>query len=97
MLTGDRIHRIEAIWPGSLNYIFNNLSADLPLSEADRIAKLIPGLKLGHIFGEDEKSKSKVKSLRNEDFANVEILRSISEGEGPARQGARTGRVSAGR
>ena len=56
---------------------------DLPLSEADRIAKLIPGLKLGHIFGEDEKSKSKVKALRSEDLANVEMLRSISEGEGP--------------
>ncbi len=56
---------------------------DLPLSEADRIAKLIPGLKLGHIFGTDEKSRSKVKGLRSEEFENVETLRSISEGEGP--------------
>jgi DNA polymerase-3 subunit alpha len=32
---------------------------DLPLSDADRIAKLIPGIKLQNIFGEDEKSKSK--------------------------------------
>ena len=56
---------------------------DLPLSEADRIAKLIPGLKLGNIFGEDEKSIAKVKGLRNEELSNVETLRSISKGEGP--------------
>ena len=56
---------------------------DLPLSDADRIAKLIPGLKLGHIFGTDEKSISKVKGLRSEDQANVEVLKSLSEGEGP--------------
>ncbi len=55
---------------------------DLPLSDADRIAKLIPGLKLGNIFGSDEKSVAKVKALRGEEMANVEALRSISEGEG---------------
>jgi DNA polymerase-3 subunit alpha len=56
---------------------------DLPLSDADRIAKLIPGLKLGNIFGTDEKSMAKVKGLRNEEMANVEALKSISEGDGP--------------
>ena len=51
---------------------------DLPLSDADRIAKLIPGLKLGNIFGSDEKRVAKVKALRGEEMANVEALRSIS-------------------
>ena len=37
---------------------------DLPLSDADRLAKLVPGIKLKNIFGEDDKSKEKVKSLR---------------------------------
>ncbi len=53
---------------------------DLPLHEADRIAKLIPGLKLQNIFGDDEKSKGKVKGLRAEEFENVEELRKIADG-----------------
>ena len=53
---------------------------DLPLSDADRIAKLIPGLKLNNIFGTDEKSISKVKGLRSEEKSNVEELISMSEG-----------------
>ncbi|MCK5678003.1 MAG: DNA polymerase III subunit alpha, partial [Flavobacteriaceae bacterium] len=55
---------------------------DLPLHDADRIAKLIPNIKLKNIFGEDEKSKSKVKGLRNEEGANVNELKAISEGDG---------------
>ena len=55
---------------------------DLPLPDADRIAKLIPGLKLKNIFGSDEKSVSKVKGLRSEEIENVNELRSIAEGEG---------------
>ena len=39
---------------------------DLPLFEADRIAKLIPGVKLQNIFGDDEKSKGKIAGLRSE-------------------------------
>jgi DNA polymerase-3 subunit alpha len=54
---------------------------DLPLHEADRIAKLIPNLKLQNIFGEDEKSKEKVKGLRAEELENVMELRKISEGD----------------
>jgi len=54
---------------------------DLPLSDADRIAKLIPGIKLQHIFGEDEKSAQKVKALRAEEFENVQELKRISEGD----------------
>ncbi len=55
---------------------------DLPLHDADRIAKLIPGLKLKNIFGDDDKSKSKVKGLRSEEAENVTELINISEGEG---------------
>ncbi|MBS9773977.1 MAG: DNA polymerase III subunit alpha [Tenacibaculum sp.] len=55
---------------------------DLPLFEADRIAKLIPGTKLQYIFGDDEKSKSKIDGLRAEDKENVEQLREISKGTG---------------
>jgi DNA polymerase III, alpha subunit (EC 2.7.7.7) len=40
---------------------------DLPLFEADRIAKLIPGIKLKNIFGDDAKSKGKVDALRAEE------------------------------
>ncbi|MDV7187755.1 DNA polymerase III subunit alpha [Lutibacter sp. TH_r2] len=54
---------------------------DLPLNEADRIAKLIPGVKLQHIFGEDPKSKGKIKGLKSEELECVEELRRISEGD----------------
>ena len=36
---------------------------DLPLFEADRIAKLIPNVKLKNIFGTDEKSKGKIAAF----------------------------------
>ncbi len=36
--SGDRILRIEAVLSGTLNYIFNTLSADVPLSRAVRLA-----------------------------------------------------------
>ncbi|WKK66742.1 DNA polymerase III subunit alpha [Lutimonas zeaxanthinifaciens] len=55
---------------------------DLPLPDADRIAKLIPGLKLNNIFGTDEKSISKVKGLRSEEKANVDELVSMADGNG---------------
>ncbi len=55
---------------------------DLPLSDADRIAKLIPGLKLSNIFGTDEKSIAKVKGLRSEEKANVDELKRMAEGNG---------------
>jgi len=55
---------------------------DLPLMDADRIAKLIPGLKLNDIFGEDEKSKEKVKALRGEEIENIKELKKIAEGNG---------------
>lgn len=51
---------------------------DLPLFEADRIAKLIPGIKLKNIFGEDAKSKGKVDGLRTEEKQLVEELKKMS-------------------
>ena len=39
VLSGDRIYKIEAVLSGTLNFIFNELSADLPLSKAIRKAK----------------------------------------------------------
>ena len=54
---------------------------DLPLSDADRIAKLIPGVKLQNIFGEDDKSKNKINGLRKEELENVNELRRLAEGD----------------
>ncbi len=39
MHSGDRIVRIEAVLSGTLNYIFNTLSKDIPFSKAIRMAK----------------------------------------------------------
>lgn len=55
---------------------------DLPLFEADRIAKLIPNIKLKNIFGDDPKSKGKVAGLRSEEKDMVNELKTISEGIG---------------
>ena len=55
---------------------------DLPLFEADRIAKLIPNIKLNHIFGEDDKSKGKVAGLRSEEKDMVSELKTIANGDG---------------
>lgn len=37
--SGDKILRIEAVLSGTLNYVFNTLSADTPLSRAIRLAQ----------------------------------------------------------
>ena len=39
MHSGDHIVRIEAVLSGTLNYIFNTLSKDIPFSKAVRLAK----------------------------------------------------------
>lgn len=39
MNSGDKILRIEAVLSGTLNYIFNTISADVPFSETVRLAK----------------------------------------------------------
>ena len=52
---------------------------DLPLSDADRIAKLIPNTKLGKIFGMDEKAlKAK---FRSEEVDSINELLNIAEGD----------------
>jgi len=52
---------------------------DLPLYEADRIAKLIPGVKLKNIFGDDPKSIGKIKALKSEEKEAVEQLKMIAD------------------
>ncbi len=53
---------------------------DLPLFDADRIAKLIPTMsKLAKIFGYDEKQLA--KAFRQEDLEKVNQLLNISEGD----------------
>ncbi len=37
--SGDRIQRIEAVLSGTLNFIFNTISAEIPFSKAVRMAK----------------------------------------------------------
>ncbi len=39
VLSGDRIYKIEAVLSGTLNFIFNEMSSELPLSKAIRKAK----------------------------------------------------------
>lgn len=39
ILSGDRVLSIEAVLSGTLNYIFNTISADIPMSKAIRMAK----------------------------------------------------------
>ncbi len=39
MASGDHILRIEAVLSGTLNYVFNTLAADVPLSRAVRMAQ----------------------------------------------------------
>jgi len=55
---------------------------DLPLFEADRIAKLIPNTKLNTIFGTDDKSKGKIAALRSEERDMVNELRAMADGNG---------------
>ncbi|GLB48597.1 DNA polymerase III subunit alpha [Neptunitalea lumnitzerae] len=52
---------------------------DLPLSDADRIAKLIPNMKLGKIFSLDD-AGLKAK-LRSEEIDLVNELKNLSEGD----------------
>lgn len=39
IMSGDKILRIEAVLSGTLNFIFNTISADIPLSQTIRMAK----------------------------------------------------------
>lgn len=51
---------------------------DLPLSEADRIAKLVPDISLGKIFKLDEKALA--QKLNREQIEKAEQLKKIAEG-----------------
>ncbi len=52
---------------------------DLPLSDADRIAKLIPHIKLNSIFSLDEAELK--KKLRSDEMQKVKELKQMAEGE----------------
>ena len=39
VLSGDRIYKIEAVLSGTLNFIFNEMSSEMPLSKAIRKAR----------------------------------------------------------
>lgn len=39
LVSGDKIHKIEAVLSGTMNFIFNELGPDVPLSEAIKKAK----------------------------------------------------------
>ena len=39
VLSGDKVTKIEAVLSGTLNFIFNTLSADIPLSETIKMAR----------------------------------------------------------
>ena len=54
---------------------------ELPLHETDRIAKLLPLVKLDTIFNETPKNKQKIKGLREEERLNINELKNIAEGE----------------
>lgn len=68
---------------------------DLPLYEADRIAKLIPDMtKFGKIFGVDDKVLS--SKFRSEDYEKVKQLISISEGDSPEAETINQARILEG-
>lgn len=53
---------------------------DLPLHEADRLAKLVPDIKLEQIFGLDEVALSNKLGNNQEDFNRAKELRQIAKG-----------------
>jgi DNA polymerase III subunit alpha len=59
---------------------------DLPLQDADRLAKMIPGIKLQNIFGDDAKSKAKRGSLKTDEQESVKELIALAEGDTPEAQ-----------
>ncbi len=54
---------------------------ELPLHETDRIAKLLPLVKLDTIFNDTDRNKQKIKDLRSEEQLNVNEIKNIAEGE----------------
>lgn len=54
---------------------------ELPLHETDRLAKLVPNIKLNTIFHENEKNKSKLKGLRKDEQLKVNEIKNIADGD----------------
>lgn len=67
---------------------------DLPLFEADKIAKLIPNLKLNKIFSLDDKGLK--GALRGDEYENVRQLVSIADGNGVEAETIRQAKVLEG-
>ena len=54
---------------------------ELPLHETDRIAKLLPLVKLDTIFNDTDKNKKKIADLRKEEKLQVNELKNIADGD----------------
>ena len=67
---------------------------DLSLAEADRIAKLVPNIKLAEIFSLADKELK--ESLRPEDFKQVKELQEIFKGDDIAGQTLQQAKVLEG-
>src|SRR5690606_20657558 len=67
---------------------------DLPLSDANEIAKLIPNLKLSKIFNMEDKALKEV--LRSEEFELVNRLKSLADGAGLEAETIKQARVLEG-
>ncbi len=67
---------------------------DLPLQEADRVAKLIPNIKLTDIFGLT--SEELRERLRSEDLLRVQELKKLAEGDSLTAQTIKQARVLEG-
>ena len=52
---------------------------DLPLFEADKVAKLVPNMKLAKIFNLEEKALK--EALRPDEFENVNLLKGLASGK----------------
>lgn len=67
---------------------------DLPLFEADKIAKLVPNLKLNKIFNMDDKGLK--SALRGDEYENVKQLIAIADGKGIEAETLRQAKVLEG-
>ncbi len=67
---------------------------DLPLSDANEIAKLIPNLKLSKIFNMEDKALKEV--LRSEELESVNRLKSLADGAGLEAETIKQARVLEG-
>jgi len=67
---------------------------DLPLQDANEIAKLIPNLKLSKIFNMDDKALKEI--LRSDELEAVNKLKSLAEGAGPEAETIKQARVLEG-